>query len=79
MRALEKLDEGLHVLFTGTPCQLAALKKFLNKEYDNLFLVDIICHGVPGENIFKKYLDELSVRKGTKAITAGFRQKKKDF
>ena len=79
VRVKEKLDEGLHVLFTGTPCQLAALKKFLNKEYDNLFLVDIICHGVPGENIFKKYLDELSVRKGTKAITAGFRQKKKDF
>lgn len=45
------------VLFIGTPCQIAGLRKFLMKEYDNLYTVDIICHGVPSQ----KYLrDEIS-------------------
>lgn len=45
------------VLFTGTPCQVAALRKYLNKDYENLILCDIICHGVPSPLIFKDYLD----------------------
>ena len=42
------------VLFIGTPCQIAGLKKYLMKDYDNLLLIDIICHGVPSQ----KYLQE---------------------
>ena len=48
----EVLKEGRKVLFTGTPCQNAALRNILTKEYDNLLLVDIICHGVPSQKIF---------------------------
>jgi coenzyme F420-reducing hydrogenase beta subunit len=75
----KKLDDGIHVLFTGTPCQLAALKKYLGRDYDNLFLVDLICHGVPGESILDKYLKELSNKKNTKAVKVTFRHKKKDL
>ncbi|MFR9239388.1 MAG: Coenzyme F420 hydrogenase/dehydrogenase, beta subunit C-terminal domain [Clostridium baratii] len=57
-REIEKnLKSGIKVLFSGTPCQNAALKKYLeNKEYDNLYLIDIICHGVPSTSIFKDYI-----------------------
>lgn len=54
------LEEGKKVLFSGTPCMVAALKGFLGKEYDKLLTVDIVCHGVPCQYVFSKYLDELS-------------------
>jgi coenzyme F420-reducing hydrogenase beta subunit len=47
------------VLFSGTPCQVAGLKAFLGKEYDNLLTVDLVCHGVPSPLVWKKYLDEI--------------------
>jgi coenzyme F420-reducing hydrogenase beta subunit len=52
------LKEGRKVLFSGTPCQIAGLKKFLQKEYDNLLTVDFICHGVPSPGVFRWYLQE---------------------
>ena len=44
------------VLFSGTPCQVASLKLYLKKDYDNLILIDLICHGVPSPGIFSDYL-----------------------
>ncbi len=52
------LKEGRVVLFTGTPCQIAALKRFLRKEYDNLFLLDVLCAGVPSPGVWRKYFNE---------------------
>ena len=52
------LKSGRKVLFSGTPCQIAGLKKFLRKEYDNLLTVDIICHGVPSPKVWDIYLKE---------------------
>ncbi len=52
------LVKGEKVLFSGTPCQVAGLKSFLQKEYDNLYCVDIICHGVPSAKMFLDSLDE---------------------
>lgn len=69
------LEEGRQVLFSGTPCQIAGLLSFLGKDYDNLFLVDIICHGVPSPflwSTYKKYYEELYSSK-IKEIT--FRKK----
>ena len=54
------LNEGRKVLFSGTPCQISALQKFLRKKYDNLLLVDVVCHGVPSNSVWQQYLDELS-------------------
>ncbi len=51
------LDSGRFVLFSGTPCQVAGLKNFLRKEYDKLITVDILCHGVPSNKVFKKFLN----------------------
>lgn len=52
------LINGLKVLFVGTPCQIAGLRSFLGKEYDNLITVDLICHGVPTQKMLK---DEMNL------------------
>lgn len=54
----EFLKQGRKVLFSGTPCQIAGLRHFLRKEYDNLLLVDVICHGVPSPGVWRRYLKE---------------------
>ena len=53
----EFLDNGVPVLYSGTPCQISGLRHFLKKEYSNLLLVDVICHGVPSPDVWKKYLE----------------------
>lgn len=53
------LKEDKEVLFSGTPCQIAGLKRFLRKEYKNLKTVDFVCHGTPSPLVWKKYLDEV--------------------
>lgn len=53
------LKEGRKVLFSGTPCQIAGLKHYLRKEYDNLLTVDFICHGVPSPMAWRSYLSEV--------------------
>lgn len=50
------LESGRCVLFTGTPCQIGGLKAYLNKEYEQLYLMDMICHGVPSPLLWKKYV-----------------------
>lgn len=54
-KAKEILDEDRYVLFTGTPCQIEGLRNYLGKDYDKLYLQDIICHGVPSPKVWKKY------------------------
>lgn len=56
------LKTGRKVLFSGTPCQIAGLKRFLRKEYDNLLTVDFICHGVPSPGVWREYLKEETAR-----------------
>lgn len=53
------LKEGREVLFSGTPCQIAGLKRFLRKEYSNLLSVDFICHGVPSPKVWRMYKESL--------------------
>lgn len=52
------LKAGRKVLFSGTPCQIAGLKRYLHKNYENLLAVDFVCHGVPSPLVWKKYLEE---------------------
>lgn len=72
------LQDGKKVLFSGTSCQIAGLKKFLEKEYKNLFCVDIVCHGVPSPLVWKKYLAWQEEKQHGKVIGVDFRNKK-DF
>lgn len=51
------LISGKRVLFSGTGCQVNALKNFLGKEYGNLICVDVICHGAPSPALWKKYVE----------------------
>lgn len=55
--AKQFLNDGRKVLFSGTPCQIAGLNKFLRKEYDNLLTVEVVCHGVPSPMVWRDYLD----------------------
>ena len=59
LKAKEYLKQGRKVLFSGTSCQIMGLKRYLGKDYPNLFTIDIICHGVPSPAVWKKYLDEI--------------------
>ena len=52
------LKAGRNVCFSGTPCQINGLLSFLNKEYDNLITVDVMCRAVPSPKVFAKYLEE---------------------
>lgn len=54
------LQDGVPVLFTGTSCQIAGLKRFLRKDYDLLYTMDVICHGVPSPLVWKDYLHSIS-------------------
>lgn len=57
-RIRQILKEGHPVLFSGTPCQVAGLRGFLQKDYPNLYTVDLICHGVPSSKVFHRFLIE---------------------
>lgn len=64
----QELEKDRLVLFSGTACQVAGLKSFLKKEFDNLICMDVICHGVPSPKVWKKYLEEISEGKKIKRI-----------
>ena len=70
------LCENRKVLFSGTPCQVSALYSFLGKEYDNLFTMDLICHGVPSRKMFRDYLNYIADKYG-KVKDFIFRDKKR--
>jgi coenzyme F420-reducing hydrogenase beta subunit len=73
------LKDGRWVLFTGTPCQIAGLKSYLGKDYNNLITADIICHGVPSVEVFKGYINYLEDKLKGKVIDLKFRDKSKGW
>lgn len=76
-KAKQRLVEGKTVLFTGTPCQIAGLYAFLGGNPENLYTVDLICHGVPSPKFFKKYLEYQNKQTAGKVIYFNFRSKDK--
>ena len=73
----QHLAEGRIVLFTGTPCQIAGLYAFLDGDQENLYTVDLICHGVPSPKFFKKYLEYQNKQTAGRVIYFNFRSKDK--
>lgn len=71
------LNKGVMVYFVGTPCQVAGLKSFLKKKYDNLLTSDLICHGVPSGNLFKEQIKYFERKVGKKIVDVKFRAKKR--
>lgn len=71
------LNKGVKVLYVGTPCQIAGLKNYLGKDYEELLLVDLVCHGVPSQKLFDKYLTWLKKKNNSSIIEYEFRSKEK--
>lgn len=69
------LEDGRKVLFAGTPCQIAGLKGFLKKEYENLYAVDFICHGVPSPALWQKYIKYREKKSASQTVKTVFRRK----
>ncbi|MBR5577871.1 MAG: Coenzyme F420 hydrogenase/dehydrogenase, beta subunit C-terminal domain [Lachnospiraceae bacterium] len=71
----KKAEANIPILFSGTPCQVAGLKAYLNgKQYEYLYTVDILCHGTPSPMAYQKFLDEVCPDKEIKKVD--FRDKK---
>lgn len=70
------LHDGLTVLFSGTPCQTSGLNSFVGRKLrKNLFLLDIVCHGVPSPYIWRDYLAYLERKQGSSICWVNFRDK----
>ncbi len=77
-QVLKDLKTGLCVLFCGTPCQIAGLKAYIPKLYKSqLYLVDLVCHGVPSPNIWRDYLEYIKSKHRKNIKVANFRNKRK--
>lgn len=72
----EDLKSGRVVLFSGTPCQTASVQQYMPaKLRDNLFLIDIICHGVSSPAVWDDYLSYLEAKFKTYIVAVNFRDK----
>ena len=76
-RVKDLLDNKRLVLFVGTGCQVAAIKSYLGREYDNLLCMDLVCHGVPSPMIWKEYIQSLNTEYGNSGVKSiSFRVKR---
>lgn len=74
----EGLRNGQTILFSGTPCQTSGLSSFIGKKLrENLILIDIVCHGVPGPFIWHDYLNYLEEKHGGRIAEVNFRDKRR--
>lgn len=69
------LKGGRKVLFTGTPCQIAGLRHFLHREYENLICADVMCHGVPSPLVWRDYLGFIAQGNKNQISGISFRNK----
>lgn len=70
------IDAGRFVLYSGTACQIAGLKAYLQKEYENLYTIDVLCHGVPSPKVWKLYLEDKEKQHASSINSIDFRNKK---
>lgn len=75
----EDIKNGRYVLFSGTPCQVVAVKLFLKNAgvgcENNLLTLDFICHGVANKKFFHEYIQHLEKKYRSKAVYCSFRAK----
>lgn len=70
-----QLDNGRYVLFVGMPCQISGLKSLLSKDYENLYTIDLVCHGVPSPGLFEDFVAHISRKYNKKVSNVVFRDK----
>jgi len=76
--ACDFLKADRKVLYSGTPCQIAGLRKYLRKDYHNLLTVEIVCHGVPSPAVWNSYLLKINPQ-NRKIIDINLRSKKRGW
>ena len=82
LKQITSLAKTHNVAFFGTPCQAAAVDKLLRKNglRENAIIVDLICHGVPTQHLWNKYLNDIDKKYGTgKHPTVLFRSQEKEW
>ena len=77
-RAKRFLNDGRWVCFSGTPCQINGLVKYLGKDFEKLITVDVVCKSVPSPLVFKKYVEYKKSQEGNISDVV-FRDKKRGF
>lgn len=75
----ELLKHETPVLFSGCPCQVASLHRFLGKPFENLFCAEVVCHGIPSAYLWEQYLRLREDIHGGKVQTVEFRSKKQGW
>lgn len=75
----EMLEKGNKVLFSACPCQVAGLRTFLGKDYKNLLLVELICHGIPSDGMLQTYIGMQEKKYGARLTKLEFRNKAKGW
>ena len=73
------LQSKTSVLFSGTPCQIAGLKAFLGKSYDNLLTCEVICHGVPSKSVWQGFIREYEAKRHDNVREVIYRDKGKGW
>ena len=71
----DALKTGKTVLFCGTPCQAMSVRATFGEKFENLIIVDFLCHGVPSQKTFAKYIEDLERKYGSKVVDVNFRPK----
>ena len=78
-QAEEILKDGRTVCYCGTPCQIAGLKAYLGKEYENLYTIDLVCHGVPSTKMLHDDLKAVAGEKYSSIKNIKFRDKSRGW
>lgn len=73
--AKEALGFGKKVIYSGTPCLIAGLKAFLQRDYPNLLTIDLICHGVGSKSVFDECMKVNEEEFGRAVRHYSFREK----
>lgn len=71
----KELEVGTIVCFSGTPCQVSGLLNYLDKGYNNLITIDVVCHGTPSPKLWKKYVDYQEQKYNSRIKSVSFRKK----
>ena len=75
----DELQKGIPVLFVGCPCDVAALKRFLRKEYDNLLTCELFCAGTTSKKVLDGYRELREKKMGAKLVSFNVRDKEKGW
>ncbi len=69
------VKQNRYVLYCGSPCQIAGLKRYLRKDYEKLITCDFSCGGMPSHRLYAEYLDNIEKKLGAAVCEVNFRPK----